>query len=360
MPIEDNLDNIHDDDNEVIINDNDKDLSSTDNDNNEPDDDAGYTDNNNNTSDDEPALTGIEKFLSDYGVVGGMITFEEGDKKHFDDLSDDEKYNVISTLIETNSQPIEQKYGLEPEEIQLLNYFRTQDKPISESLNEIVERRFNELAISQAATTTNFENMAPEAIYLRWLKENNPEAEDEDLRTDLEAAKNLKSFEKTVTGLKKVFIEKQESDRIAQENLMRQEQFQELENDRELIVKQVSQIDQIAGFEVNDDEKNEILTNLLEVNEHGDSLFMEEVFSDPAKLFKAAWLYNKAESMFDNMADYYKKELSKQYKKGRDEALSGAPGRPITVSTNSNKRDNIAKRDEVNAKTQDELFDDED
>lgn len=304
----------------------------------------------------DPELSGMEKFLSEYGIIGGMIPFEEGESKHFEELTDEEKFNVLSTLIESHAVPIEQKYGLDQDEVNILNYFRSQEKPITEALDELVEKRLQDIILERTAASTDYENMPSDAIYLKWLKENNPEASEEDLKEDLETAKKLKSFEKTVDGVKKIFVEKQAAEIAAQEAERKKSELAELEADRETIVKHVSQIDQIAGFTVTDIEKNEILSKLLEVNEHGDSLFMEEVFADPAKLFKAAWLYNKAEKMFDDMADYYKKELSKQYKKGREEALNGTPREPIVINKGESNKNIIAKREEVNAKSQDELF----
>jgi len=360
MPINDNsdLDGLHDDGDDLIVDPVDPiPTPGDDNDPPAPVDDPPAKDSN---TDDAPDLSGMEKFLADYGVIGGMITFEDGEQKHFDELSDVEKYNVVSSLVENSATPIEQKYGLDPAEIQLLNYFRTQEgKTIEESLDALLEQRMSQIELLNSANNTDYENMSQDALYLRWLKQNNPEATEEDLQEDLEKAKQLKSFEKSVDGIKKVFVEQQLAEN--QKAKLEQERLQqiELESDRRQIVETVSQIDSVAGFEVNDDEKNEILQSLLEVNEQGDSIFMEEIFSDPNKLFKAAWLYHKGEKMFDDMSDYYKRELSKQYKKGREEALQGTPSKPIVISNNSNKN-TIAKRDEVNAKTQDELFDDED
>lgn len=354
MPIE-NLEQLHEDNEEIVdVNNN---GNQEENQENSEENSENQENNDELEHPDDVEISGMEKFLSDYGIVGGMIQFEEGEEKHFDTLTEAEKYNVIASLVEKNSVPLEEKYGLEAEEINLLNYFREQNKPIQESLDELINSRLQQLLDLQQTNTNDFESMSSDAVYLKWLKENNPEATEDELTSDLEAAKQMKTFEKTVTGIKQVFIDKQAAEIREQKEAERQAELVELENDRKLIVENVAQIKEVAGFTVDDVEKNEILSSILEVNEHGDSLFLEEVFSDPNKLFKAAYLYKNGEKLLDEMAAYYKKEMTKQYRKGKEDAMSGAPRKPFeTTQTGENKK--IENREFTNAKTLEDLHND--
>ena len=102
-----------------------------------------------------------------------------------------------------------------------------------------------------------------------------------------------------------------------------------LESDRVQIATQVANIKDVVGFQISDDDKNEVLASILEVNEDGDSQFMEDVFSEPEKLFKAAWLFQNAEAHFDNLEKFWKKQSSEKYKEGYNNALNGLPSSPI-------------------------------
>jgi len=143
-------------------------------------------------------------------------------------------------------------------------------------------------------------------------------------------------------------IKKQQEEINRTVELQQQEEFNNmLEEQRSTIVTVVQDINDIAGFKVSDEDKNNILHDLLETNEYGDSLFMEEVFSDPKTLFKAAWMYKNGEAYFDNLEQYYKKEIAKAYQNGKNEALNGMPSRPISGSINNNSTSGSSKEEPI-------------
>jgi hypothetical protein len=124
-------------------------------------------------TEDTPA---IEQFLSQYGVLGGMIQFEDGEAKHFDELSEVEKFNVLKDLSITTAPDIAEQYGLDDAEIDLINWAREQNKPIQESIEELAQARAAQLLALNNANSTDFTSMDDDAITMRWLKGNDPEA----------------------------------------------------------------------------------------------------------------------------------------------------------------------------------------
>jgi hypothetical protein len=88
----------------------------------------------------------------------------------------------------------------------------------------------------------------------------------------------------------------------------------------------------VDGIELNDNLKNEVLSKVLEVKEDGDSVFYDEVFSDPSNIFKAAFWYYYGPSVMQQYNEYWKKEKSAAYKRGMEAAL-GKQQPPVSFSS---------------------------
>jgi len=289
----------------------------------------------NNLDTEDNDTPGIEQFLSKYGVVGGMITFEDGEAKHFNELSESEKFNVLQDLSSTTSPDLEAQYGLDEEEVGLINWLREQNKPLQDSIEDLAQARVEQILALNQSSSTDFQSMPDDAIMMRWLKENDPDSTEEDLAEELTRQKESKLYAKNVNRLRDQFTTQQQEQEKQIQAQQQQETFNMLEEQRSVIVNAVQEINEVAGFQVSDEDKNNILADLLETNEHGDSLFMEEVFSDPKTLFKAAWMYKNGETYLDNLEQYYKKAIAKAYADGKSQAVNGMPSRPIGGSVDS-------------------------
>ena len=321
------------------------------------------TDDKGKEDSDDTVLTGTEKFLAQYGIIGGMIEFEDGTSKHYDELDQDEQFNVLKSIAEGVKTPIEAEYDLDGEEIELLNYIRDQKKPVNEVLQDIFAAQLEKVEALRNIVNEDYVTMSADSVYLKWLKESDPDATADELQENLEAAKKLKTFDRTAESLRKGFIQEQEREINAEEIRLANEQAKELEADRETIVNTVEGIKSIAGWEISDEQKNEILGDLLEVNSQGDSLFMERVFSNPQKLFEVAWMEKFADKNFNVMAEHYKNEISEAYKRGKNDGMKGLPGGPIRVGdnkTSSKTTPAVANREKLNAVDIDDLYKDED
>jgi hypothetical protein len=331
------LDDLHDEDDDLNIGDNLPNGDKTD-DNPNPDlkpEDKDKTDDKGNGDDDEPAAPGIEQFLSQYGISGGIITFEgengtEPESKHYNDLTPEEQFNVLSDLVKSGIPSIEAKYGLNEEEIGLVNFVRGSGKSVNDAINELAQERLQQMLALKESFNTDYKNMSDEAIVSRWLKDNNPDATEDELAEELARSKDSRFFEKNAASVRETYIKKQEQDARNEQANLNAEQEALIENDRAIIANAAVEISHIAGFAINDEDKNEILGKILEVNQHGDSLFMEEVFSDPAKLIKAAWLFYNADNYLDQLDQKHKRDLANEYQKGRKHATNGFSPEPIS------------------------------
>lgn len=304
------------------------------------------------------AAPGIEQFLAQYGISGGIITFEadeegsEAISKHFDELSPNEQFTVLSELATAGAPSMESKYGLDENEIGLLNYVRQYDGSVEEALNDMAQKRVDQIMTVQDASNVDFNSMSDDAVVTKWLKENNPEASEEDIVAELERSKESKFYESQAKTMRENFIREQvfkaEEDRAAYESEIEAER----EEDRAAIATAAVEIQDVAGFVIDDAGKNEVLGKILEVNDYGDSLFMQEVFSDPEKLFKAAWLYYNADSHLDELTKKHDRDLANEYKKGRDYATNGMPSTPVSGigskrTTENSKGERIEKTNDL-------------
>ena len=289
--------------------------------------------NSGDDDEDEPAASGIDQFLAQHGIVGGMITFEGEDgedpeSKHFNELTSEEQFNILHDI--TNNTETEEKdisKLLDEDEIGLVSWIREQGTSVEDAIDKLASERLDQLQNFESGQ--NFEDMPSEVIVGKWLKDTNPEASDEDLVEELDNLKNGKFFEKQAEALRKQFITDQGVEQQKAEQVKAEEAQREIDEDRVTIANAAKNIERVAGWDINEDMKNDVLESLLEVNEEGDSQFMSEVFGNPEKLFKAAWLYKFGESHFDQLETYFKKEITNQFQEGKRIGESGLSKEPL-------------------------------
>jgi hypothetical protein len=304
-------------------------------------------------------VPGIEQFLSQYNITGGMIELEKEDgtkeTKHFNELSPEEQFNVLHDLANSGAPSIESKYGLDEDEIGLINMVRKSGKPIEEVLEDLAQERVSQILALKESTGVDYTKMSDDALISKWIKDNNPEANDAEIAEELARQKASKFYEKNVKSIREQFLtaQKLEADKASADR--KKALDDELEEDRRTIATAVAGIDNVAGFKIDNNEKNLVLADLLEVNEEGDSKFMERVFSDPKELFRVAWLAKNAELYFDNMEKHYKKLNAEQYQKGKKDAIDGFSADPVngTGGTGSGTNPKVVRVE--NAKSLDEL-----
>ena len=80
----------------------------------------------------------------------------------------------------------------------------------------------------------------------------------------------------------------------------------------------------IGGLDLDIDDKNDVLSYILDKDINGTSQFIKSLDS-PDKLFELAWYATKGNEAFNILHDYYKKQIDQTrksaYDKGREEAL---------------------------------------
>jgi len=266
---------------------------------------------------DDVKLTGVEQYLSQFDIEGGMIQFDDGSSKHFTDLDEDKQAEILSSLHSENAKAIEDKYGLDEAEIGVVNYLRENKLTFEEVVNNATDKRVSAILAMQQTGNTDFDKMEDDVLYASFLQKSNPEATQEQIEQDLEKAKSMSNYTNVVNRVRGTFKSEQEADLTKVNNDNAAKMRDELEGQRRQVVDVASKLGDIDGIELDDTMKNSVLDIVLSVDEDGDSKFMTEVFSDPQKLLKAAFWYKNGADIIKSKETYWKKEKSEAFIRGQ-------------------------------------------
>jgi hypothetical protein len=288
----------------------------------------------------DTTLTGIEQFLSGYGVQGGMITYEDGTSARFEDLEAAEQATILSSLVSESAPSIEEKYNLEDTEIDLLNNVRESGSSVEDFINNLVDYRVKTIAAQQQMQSEDFKGMTDDAVFVRHYVTTNPEATDDQIAQELVKARDLTSFAATTGTIRNAMINAQEASQY--ENTSKENALfnQELEAQRGQVVEAVEQINDIAGARVTDEMKEFLLGDIMELNDNKDPILMEKIFGTPEDMFEASWFKHYGKDYITNLNAYYKKEISRARKAGYEEATGGMPGSPTIIAGGGKGKNN--------------------
>ena len=271
---------------------------------------------------------GIVEFLEDYGFEGGKVPLrveEEGKEVEkeipFQELTPVQKYNIINNIAESKA---EGKYELTEAEIEAINVLREKQTNLEDYLNERVSSEIDKVEQHYQVQTTDYKDMDPDLLYTSYLKDKYPDKSDDEIKTELEVAKDLEGYEDKVKAIRNVFLEKEDLERQSYEKEQRKKFEEELEKQRDFVVNSTFDTKTIAGWNVTEEDLNKVYEDLLETDEEGISKFQKDVFGDPKNMVKAAYLYKNAENLFNRMEMYYKSELKKAKAEAKKEVFSGS------------------------------------
>lgn len=289
-------------------------------------------------------LTGVEQFLTGYGVQGGIIKFEDGTTARYADLTGEEQAEILSSLTQEAIPTTEEKYNLEDPEVNLLNSIRESGQSPEEFMNNMIDYRVQTLMAQQELSSVDYTAVSDDAIYVKSLRDSNPEITTDEVGEELSRAKELKSYSSSVNALRNGYIAEQS----AANNVITEQQREafdaELEEQRFAVVEAVEDIADIAGAPVTDQMKEFLLQDLMELNENNDPILMEKIFGDPQTMFEVNWYINYGKDYMKANDTYWKKEVSKSHKAGYQQATGGMPHNPTVVSATGRANQAVADR----------------
>ena len=285
----------------------------------------------NNTDDDlfseepiEKEITGnpvLDNLLKAKGITDGKIKIIDEDESetevNFSDLSVEEQLEILKdpTSVENND--------LDESEVELLNFIREKNLSVEDFL-ELYKQEI--IASLEESTTHNYEIDAYDDSELFMLDlKNKYDLTDEELEKELE--KELKDetlFKKKVDVLRAEYKQLEDEQKEAQKLEFEQKQQEEYNKFAERMVNIAVETPEFYGIELEDEEKNEVLSFLLDIDESGVSEF-SKTLNDPKKLYEAAWFLRYGKESFDALKNAYESEIARIKKDSKPGVVHKTP-----------------------------------
>lgn len=166
--------------------------------------------------------------------------------------------------------------------------------------------------ISQQETTVNYDidSYSDEELFLLDLK-NRYDLDDDELQKELEKELEDKDkFSKKVGKIREEYKELEDKEKASQKAEFEQKQKQEYDNFVNEMVGIAGNISEFHGLELEDSEKNETLSYLLDLDNTGTSKFYREL-NTPEKLFEIAWYLKYGKDAFKVVSEAYEAEIAR-------------------------------------------------
>ena len=261
---------------------------------------------------DDPTVQLIEQLLKGKGITDSKITLIDEDETEkevsFFDLSQEEQLEILNS---SGGSPKPETptpdYG--EQEKEFFQYLKDNNLTVAEYLEKYKEAAVSEVE-NQYEQSYDIDAYGDEELFLLDLKAKY-DLTDEELEKELVKAKEDDDlFAKKVGKLREEYKELEDAYKAEEQNkfnLEREEQYNTLV---QTMVDVAVQTPDLHGIELEDDEKNEVLSYLLELDENGSSEFYKEL-NTPARLYEAAWFLKYGKQAFETLVDAYEQEIKK-------------------------------------------------
>lgn len=273
----------------------------------------------------------ITTLLKDKGINPESIKFQtesgEIEEKKFDELTREEQLQIL------NYDDLQDNYGLEDDEIALINELRSNNLSVGD-----YERFIGQKAIQEYLENNNPDNLSYEVdsipddeLYVIDLKAKIPELTDEDASAELELAKQNESlYQKKVQSIRNEYKKKEELVAQQEEEEQRLEAERAAQEFEDSIVAAIQENDTIdlgeSSLTLSEDDMNEIASFILDSDVTG-VRHIAKALNDPKTLVGMVWYALKGQEAFSQISEYYKQKITEaakyNYTKGYEDAKSG-------------------------------------
>ena len=252
--------------------------------------------------------TVLDEYLKSKGISDSKITIVDDNNEekevNFYELSKDEQLEILNSV----SEPLDDN-DLDDGEINLINHLRSNDLSIEDFLEGYKQSIISELG-QEPNQTYDIDAYDDQELFILDLK-NKYDLTDEELVKELQ--KELEDetlFKKKVDILRTEYKNLEEQYNLTQQaeaESQREEQYNQFS---ETMVNIAIETPEFYGIELEDDEKNEVLSFLLDLDERGTSNFYKTL-NDPKKLYEAAWFLRYGKESFDALKNAYESEITR-------------------------------------------------
>jgi len=249
----------------------------------------------------------LNELLKARGIENGKITIINEDNTeeevNFTSLSKEEQLEIL------NDFSPEESLDLDDAEINLINSLREKNWTVEQFLEDYKQSVINSLSES-SEPNYDIDAYDDQELFLLDLK-NKYNLTDEELVKELD--KQLQDetiFKKKVDILRAEYKQLEDQYQETQRLEFAQKEQEKYDQFTESMVNIAVATPEFYGIELEDDEKNEVLSFLLDLDEQGASAF-SKTLNDPKKLYEAAWFLRYGKESFDALKNAYESEINK-------------------------------------------------
>jgi hypothetical protein len=290
----------------------------------------------------------ITTMLKNRGINPTAIKMQnengEIEEVNFNDLSVEEQLQILQ------DENIEESYGLDDNEINLINTLRSNNFSVEDYNNYIAKKAIEDYLSKNQGNEPlmQVDLISDDELYLMDLKSRISSLSDEEALEELEHAKaNTNLYNKKIQSLRDEYKQReQELAEEEQKEILAQQQAQAEEFER-VIVEAINNNDSFdlgdSALELTVDDKNEIASFILDSDPAG-VRYIAKALNDPKTLVRMAWYALKGDEAIRQIGDYYKQEIAKtakqNYQKGYEDANSGKTASKSFVRKPASKKGN--------------------
>lgn len=242
-------------------------------------------------------------------------------------------------------------YDLNDHEVDVVNFLRQNNVSFEEAVEYYKRQAVEEYLKENDTIDFTVDEYTDQELFLLDLKTKYDTLTDDELQLELEKETTHPDlFKKKIDKIREEYkaLEVKAHEAEAQAEIDKEnEKFEELKGS---LIEVATATQEIGGLDLDDNERNQILTYILQKDVNGNSPLIKDL-DNPKTLFNIAWYAVKGPEAFEFVHDYYKKEIDKRskaaYDRGKQDAVKGMPSNPVNKVTNTDvqrNRINVTKR----------------
>lgn len=250
----------------------------------------------------------LDQYLQSKGFKNSEVTIhDENDeevKVNFHELTSEEQLDILSSITTK-----EKGFALQESEQEWINELRKNNLDFDSFLELYKNSIMEELGTTQE-DSYEIDAYDDKELFLLDLK-NKYDLTDEELQSELEKElQNEELFEKKVAKTRAEYKELETQHRQMQEQEFAQQQEQEYQQFAQQMVEIATNKNEFHGLELEDDDKNETLSYMLDLDDNGVSQLARDL-QDPEKLYAVAWYLKHGNDAFKIIENAHESEISK-------------------------------------------------
>ena len=247
----------------------------------------------------------INRLLANIGIVDGNIDVD-GKKVQFSTLSPEEQLQILTP------QENDDDNGLNDDEVDLVNQIRDSGMDAKTFLSNYGDYVIDKYKAEQEGNSYKVDDYSDDELYIADQKArfgSNPDYDDQKIGEMLAQAKqNPDTWNIITNGLREEYKNAEKNQLAAAEEAEKQrksnEEKTEYEAYKNRVINAMSNMSDIDGIEMDDDERDSILSSIIDVDENGDTE-LDKALSNPDNLIKLAWFNKYGDAAFKTYDDAY-------------------------------------------------------